>query len=360
VEQIPEWGLTANTLLSLQQSWADREGLAIMMGYINTATDVGNTGHSWGILTGGTQVTTNIESHSYSLPLLSGSIGVMNDRFVNVGRLKKLTASFTPAQILPLTVTLTSATAACTMSLVLSDFYLSLEMVDIGAAAQATIDKSLIDGKMYSHITTFKTTTSTVTASSGLQTLNIGLTASSCKSIFTTFYEQGTAGTTNSANGKYDSKNPGINSIGFNIAGISYPASGSLNPLLYPSQVFRNTQCAIGNFNSTQFKSAILPTYYQKLSVGIAPPSTTFANQADYLWTLGASASALCQFIYGENFEKIPKRGCISGSDLTFQKIQLVINTVSAPTNAHIAYIMGMFDGVLMHDTHTGDLIGIL
>ena len=79
---------------------------------------------------------------------------------------------------------------------------------------------------------------------------------SSVKSLFARFYEGGASSATNSLNGKYDIKCPIINSINFSVGGIKYPQT-PINPLLNPSQSFRELQMAIGSFNSSTMTSSI-------------------------------------------------------------------------------------------------------
>jgi hypothetical protein len=129
------------------------------------------------------------------------------------------------------------------------------------------LDSTLTDGKSYIHGTTYRSSSTSLPSTSGSTSLLAGLRASSVKSLFTRFFDGGSATTANSSNGKYDSKNPMISNISYNIGGVKYPQVG-INPLLNPSQVFRNTQMALGSFNNYQFQSSITPTQYCKLSAG--------------------------------------------------------------------------------------------
>ena len=101
--------------------------------------------------------------------------------------------------------------------------------------------------------------------SQGNTSLLAGIRASSVKSIFTRF-AQNTL-TVNNLHGKFNSFNPSISSINFSIGGLKYPQT-PINPLLSPSQSYRETQIAVGSFNSTQFTSSIPPTLYCRLSAG--------------------------------------------------------------------------------------------
>ena len=85
-----------------------------------------------------------------------------------------------------------------------------------------------------------------------------------------------------SVNGKYDSRNPMIYSINFYVGGIQYPQT-HINPLLNPSQAFRELQMANGSFNSTQFQSSITPGRYCVLATGgVATAATTTAGTQEW------------------------------------------------------------------------------
>jgi hypothetical protein len=237
-----------------------------------------------------------------------------------------------------------------------------MEVVDIGASALSILDAGLHEGKMFSHATAYKTTTSQIPAgTSGSAVIPLGLVGSSVKSLFVRFQDGGAVSTANSINHKYDSKNPLLNQIGFNINGINYPNSGTLNPLLNPAQVFRNLQIAYGNYNAQTFQSAITPVNYAKLSAG-GTATTLLANQTtqDAIWSLTSSATAQSQFFYGESLEKVCKRGINSGMNLNSSKIALMLNIASAITNSHNVYCHALQDMIIIHDVNSGDVTSLI
>jgi hypothetical protein len=173
--------------------------------------------------------------------------------------------------------------------------------------------------------------------------------------LFARWFEGGTLSTTNSSNGKYDSKNPLINNIQFNIGGVKYPQT-PVNPLLNPSQAFRETQMAIGSFNNSQFQSSITPTQYCKLSVGGTAQAVGVGGTQEYSWNLGSDPSKQSQFIFGENVEVCARRGLLSGLNATSAPIFVEMNIATTPSYAHTLYVQAMIDQVLIHDVRSGDI----
>jgi hypothetical protein len=289
------------------------------------------------------------------VPILSSVIGVTADKFLNIGRTSKLQCVFQTSSVLPLSILAGTATAAGTFQVTLSDFSLQLEYIDIGLSALSMLDKSLVDGKQYIHGVTYRTVSNTLPANiSGTASLLAGIRASSVKSLFVRFFENGALGTNNSTNGKYDAKNPLISNIAFNIAGTKYPQVG-INPLLNPSQSFREVQMAIGSFNSSAFTSSITPANYCKLSAGGTAKALNLTAQ-EYTWSLGSSISAQCQYFFGQNLEIVAKRGLLSGLNCTSAPVFLDLTIAAGITNAHTMYVQAMVDSILIHDVLTGDI----
>ena len=190
LEDINEYGLVNDTLLALQQNNSVRDGIALQMGYLSS-TAIESQGHAIGIFNGRQLVTGDNESHNYSVPLCSGILGVLDDRFINIGRTSKLTLTLQTINILPLSITCNNATNATSFVVTLSDFALNLQYIDIGLSALKLLDSQLVDGKMYSHAITYRTSTATLPSTSGAVSLLCGLRASSVKSLFARYYENG-------------------------------------------------------------------------------------------------------------------------------------------------------------------------
>jgi hypothetical protein len=355
IEDITEFGLVNDLLVATQLNPATRDSLAVQYGFNSDAASIAAQGHQWTTIVGGA-ATTATETYSYSIPLTSSVVGSLADRFFNIGRTNKLQIALQTATELPISI-LCSATAAAAgaMTVTLSDFAIQCQYVDVGATALAMIDATLPDKKAYIHGTTYKTSSISMPAVAGTQSLLAGIRGSSIKSLFARFQDLGTQSTTNSINGKYDSKNPMINSINFNVGGQRLP-NNPVNPLLNPSRAFRALQMASGAFNNATFQSAMPPAQYCKLAAGgTAQAATVGATQA-YFWNLGSVQTALCQFIYGEDLEVVARRGLMSGLNCNSAPVFVEFNVASAPTNAQTLYVHALGDVVYIHDVMTGDV----
>jgi hypothetical protein len=356
IEDITEYGFVNDTLIALQMSNSVRDGVANQFGFLSSASAIDNQGHAIGILNNRTLATTaESEVHSYSIPLLSGVAGVLADKMLNIGRTSRLQIVLVTTNQLPYTIVSSTATTAGSFSVTLSDFSLGLEYIDVGLNALQMLDQTLADGKAYIHGTSYRTATATIPAgTSGTQSLLVGVRASSVKSLFSRFFDGGSASTTNSINGKYDSKNPVLNSVNWSIGGIKFPQS-AVNPLLNPAQAFRETQMAVGSWNNYLFTSGITPVNYCKLAAGGTAAGTT-STTTDYNYTLSSSATAQAQFIFGVNTEVVMRRGLLSGYNCTAAPIFLECNIGAALTNSNTLYGIAMIDTILIHDVRSGDI----
>ena len=291
---------------------------------------------------------------------MSGVLGVMADKFFPIGLTKKLLLTLTTASILPITLLGGTAGTSPTFTVSLTDFWVNAEIIDIGANAFNQIVSTLPDGKMYLHGQTYKTTTALIPGgASGVMNLPVGLTGSSVRSLFARFHEtKGDPDTATSLWGKYSSSNPCLSSLAWNIGGTQVPSS-SYNPLLFPAQTFRSYLQALGSFNSTQFKTSICQVYYQRLtSQGTA--SGRVNPTQDQGWDKNGNITYQNSFFVGENLETIPRRGLLSGQDLTFQKVHLALqNTASTPNPVNV-YIHALLDCITIVDINSGECITII
>jgi hypothetical protein len=365
IEDISEFALVNDTLVALQMNNAVRHGVANQYGFDVNYQQVASQGHKIDCMSSsvgaGNFATTLSETHSYSIPLTSGILGVLADKFLNIGRTSKLQIVLQTAPLLPISGGVNAAftTAAPTFQFQLSNFSIQAEYVDIGINALQMLDQTLVDGKAYIHGTTYRTSSATMPSSAGSSSVLAGIRASSVKSLFARFAQGGTASSTNSLNGKFDSFNPMISSINFNIGGIKFPQT-PVSPLLQPSQAFRETQMAIGSFNNAQFQSCIVPSAYCKLSAGGTASGTGTTNTRgatqEFNWSLGSIVNAQAQFIFGENVEVCARRGLLSGLNCTSAPIFVEMITATAATNSHTLYVMAMLDHVIIHDCKSGDI----
>jgi hypothetical protein len=355
LEDIQEYGLNYDTLTALQINPAVRDSMAMGYGFLSDTGNQGNQGHSWLALTARAPTTADVETHSYSFPLLSGLLGMGSDKFLNIGRLNKLQFALQTATELPISILCAGAMTAGTITITLSDIALNLEYCDIGASAIGMLDATLIDGNSYIHGVSYRTSAVAMPAVVGNQSLLAGIRGSSVKSLFARFVDGGAINTTNSFNSKYDSKNPLATSLNYNIGGLKYP-NNPVNPLIAPASAFRNTQMAIGSFNNSAFGSSLVPAFYCKLAAGGTASSTTLGGTQDANYTLGTANTALAQFIYGENLEVVAKKSLMSGISCVNAPVFIEINTSTAPTNAQQVYVTAMVDAVFIHNVRTGDI----
>jgi hypothetical protein len=198
IEDIGEYGLVNDTLINLQMNNSVRDGIATSYGFSSNGS-IDSQGHAIAVFTTNTIATGQSESHSYAVPLLSGSIGVLADKFLNIGRTSKLQVVLQTTSVLPLSIlTAANANAAGTFSVTLSDFSLQCEYVDIGLNALKMLDQTLVDGKSYIHGVTYRSSSTSLPATSGSTSLLAGIRASSVKSLFARFVDGGAISTTNS------------------------------------------------------------------------------------------------------------------------------------------------------------------
>ena len=374
IEDISEFALMNDTMIALQMNTSVRHGCATSYGFntgdfqtegnTDTAMGGGNMGHIWDSFANGSAIAvTTGESHSYSLPLTSGVLGVLADKFLNIGRTSKLQLVLQTSSVVPIScinTLVTPFTTAPVLQLTISNMSLQCEYIDVGINALQLLDQTLVDGKAYSHGVTYRTSTASLPAGiSGATSLLAGIRASSVKSLFVRFAQGGTVGTTTSLHGKFSSFNPLLNGICFNIGGIKYPQT-PVNVLLNPSQAFRDTQLAMGSWNNSNFQCGISPTQYCKLSSGGKAYGVGGYAQ-DYKWSanefqIQIGQCVQSQFLFGQNVEVCMRRGLLSGLNATSAPIFVELSINNALTNPHTMYVQAMIDHVIIHDVRSGDI----
>jgi hypothetical protein len=344
--------MTYDTITQLMMSQSVRDAVALPLGFQSSGNDNNNIGHKWSVLSGAQNAANSVEVHSYSLPVMSALVASGNDKFLNCGRISRLQAQFTTPSILPITINNASTTNALVFSVVLSEFTLGLEFIDIGSEALSMVDTALIDGKSYSHGVTYKTSSTSLPATTGSVSLLSGLRGSSLKSLITR-HQENTLTTAGEVNGKYGSKCPNATSFNYSIGGIKYPQQ-TINPLSQPALAYTETLKAVGCFNTALYQPSIQPNAYCVLSAGGTNQSYANTNGSDYNWATTASSNTILDaFFIGQNLERIAKKGIFSGIDCTSSSI-FVEETIAALTNPHIVYNMGIFDVVYIHDIASG------
>ena len=80
MEDIGEFGLVNDTLVNLQMNNSVRDGVASQYGFLSS-TAIDSQGHQISVLSSanGTLAVNQTETHSYSIPLASGVVGVLAD-----------------------------------------------------------------------------------------------------------------------------------------------------------------------------------------------------------------------------------------------------------------------------------------
>ena len=122
-----------------------RSGSATQYGFQQSATVLGSQGHQIAVLSAANVATANTqtETHSYSIPLCSGVLGVLADKFLNIGRTSKLQLVLQSASVIPITGgTNVAWTSGATVQVTLSNFSISAEYVDIGLNALQMLDQT--------------------------------------------------------------------------------------------------------------------------------------------------------------------------------------------------------------------------
>jgi len=351
LEQVNEYGIVYDTVTQLMMNQSQRDGSALPYGF-HSATSNENQGHSWTALTG-FQAAASVEAHSYSIPVMSGLIGAAADSFLNIGRVSKLQMVLQTTSTLPITITDAATGTAVTFTVALSDFTLGCEYVDVGMDALGMVDSTLIDGNFYSHGTTYKVSSTALSAgTTGQVSLLSGLRGSSLKSLVTRFQEN-VLSTAGGANGKYDAKLPNLSAFNYSIGGVKYPQA-SINCLTQPALAYTEVLKAVGAFNSALYNTSIIPVQFCVLSAGGVTAALTNTNGSDFNCSTSATAgSKQAGFFVGQNLEKSAKHGIFSGLDVTSAPIFNELS-ITALTNAHNVYNVGMFDAVYIHDVRSG------
>jgi len=356
VEDITEYALVNDLLINFQMNNAVRDGTAMQFGF-DDSTGITSQGHPITTFDGRVAALTETCSYSYSVPILSGLVGALSDKMLNIGRTSKLQLILQSSSVLPVTfINTTASNAASSIKVTLANFSITCEYIDIGGSALKMLDQTLVNNQAYIHGVSYRVTSNTIPAgTSGNLSLLAGIRNSSVKSIFVKYVDNLVNSLTNgSVNSKFDGKNPSINSWAISIGGMRYP-SNPLNPLLQPSQSFSECEKAVGSFNNAQFQSCITRARYCKLARGGTTPGET-STSTDRNYSLSSNATAQCQFFMGYCLEVCAKRGLLSGLNCASAPVFVENNLAVACTNAQLIYVMAMIDCIFIHDVSTGDI----
>ena len=357
LEDITEYGLVNDLLINFQMNNAVRDGVAMQFGFDDASGNNTSQGHTISAFNGRVAAASNTCSYSYSVPILSGLIGALSDKMLNVGRTSKLQLILQSSSVLPVTfVNTTASNAASSVKVTLANFSITCEYIDIGGSALKMLDQTLVNNQAYIHGVSYRVTSNTIPAgTSGNLSLLAGIRNSSVKSIFVKYVDNLVNSLTNgSVNSKFDGKNPSINSWAISVGGMRYP-SNPLNPLLQPSQAFSECEKAIGSFNNAQFQSCITRARYCKLARGGTTPAES-STSTDRNYSLSSSATAQCQFFMAYCLEVCAKRGLLSGLNCSSAPVFVENNLAVSCTNAQLIYVIAMIDCIFIHDVSSGDI----
>ena len=355
LESCSELGLVYNLLTEYAMSNSDRDGVGIQYGFQSTAQSA-VVGHSIDALVGTLAVPLS-QSTSYSFPLLSSIIGSAASKAFPIGNVPKLQVILSTTNLLPITMTATSATAAGTFRVTLTDMVLNLQYITLPPAAQNMIESSLSDGKYYIQGNAYRVASSTLPAAiTGFSSVISGIRASSLKSVFFAFNELATTNVW----GKYSSKNPCVSHFAFNANGLRYP-SLPVEAYLHPARVLTELQRAMGSFNSTELKCVADTARFCVLSTGAAARSYAVATPTrDSYWenTANGDSVALGQacFYFGVDTEDVNKKGVLSGLNINSSQVFLEVTMGETPTSSHSVYSIGMLDAIYVVDARTGNI----
>jgi hypothetical protein len=354
LEQITNYGMVNDMLLQNEINVADRDSLACMYGLQYEAAGAvsalnNNQGHKLVGIDAVTLGASTIVYYSYSVPILSSLLGKGASKMMQLAT-NKLQLQLTTSAIAPVTIVTGTATTAALFKYTIDNVSISAQIVDIGNEGVRLLGKT---GMQYYNGVTYKVSSGLVPAgASGSLQLLAGIRGSSVRALFLRAVESGIS-TAASLNFIYDSKAPQATSLSWLINGKQYP-SNPVDLLHNPAQVFTQTQCAIGNFHTSDFKSGLVPSEYF-----IFIPGGTIPNDSDAAFTAAGSATAAvsqAQFNWGLNLERISKAGVMDGMNLNSSNTFLNVTLANGATNSITMYFIAKMDALYILDTATGEM----
>jgi hypothetical protein len=357
IDDITAYNVVNDMLVQNEISVAERDSLAALYGFqyenVGTGSINANQGHVIQGINNTTPAAQVDRYYSYSIPLLNSLIGKGADKFFNHGSLSNLQLVLQTSSIIPLTIVTTNAgTTPIIMQVTIDNISLNLQVVDVGLEGLKMLGKA---GPQYFSGITYRTSTQTLpAATAGQVSLLTGVRGASVRSLFFRATEASTLSTTGCINFVFDSKMPVSTATSWNINGTQYP-SNPVDFVRNPAKALADTQQAIGNFNTYEFKSGLVPSQY----FITIPSGSALPNDADAVLAIATSASSVAnqaQFCYGLSLEKVAKHGILDGMDLrsgnTFLNMQLAV----ANSNSVTLYFIARMDIVYVLDTASGTL----
>lgn len=282
----------------------------------------------------------------YSIPLPNSLIGDGARNFCPVGALAKLDLSLWTNAIAPVIFTsVGTATVNPTIQFTIDNMSIDLQYIYLDQKSAALLGAPR---ETYVHGITNRCATAPYTASSGQQSLLIGLRGRSIRSIATKFVS-GTATTAGSVNGVYDSKAVLATSLSLFLAAKSRFPNVPHNVVQAPTTVFDHALQAADGFVPDKMK------YGGSSQAACIYTGALPAGCSNWLTVAGSTTSAgsLAAFTFGENLQ-IASTSALNGYDLSVSASNFLEMNLAAAPDAGQAYFISAQDIIYVIDLESG------
>ena len=359
LEDMNLYGLINDVVVQTEIDVAQRDVLAAAFGFQYeldsdaTGSKNINGGHALPLIEQGSTTITGeqIVYFSYSVPLVSSLLGKGASKMFNIGQTNRLQLTLQTAATLPLTFVTSTAGTPAVFETTMDNIQLSCQYVDVGNEGMRLLGKS---GPQYYNGLTYRVSSSSVNAGqAGAVSILTGIKGSSVRALGLRVCEAATNTTAACVNGIYDSKCPQATALSWNINGQLMP-SNPINPLYNPAQLFMQTQQSLGNFNSYEWKSGLIPARYFTYI-----PGGTLPTDADRVFTIAGNASfatAQAQFLWMYSLERVSKAGIMDGQNLSSGQTYLQAQIQNGSTNNLTYFFIAKMDVVYVLDPASGEL----
>ena len=355
LEDINLYGMVNDVVVQTEIDVAQRDVLAASHGFAyeaSTATTKNtNNGHPIAGIDAATVTSAVDVYYSYSIPIVSSLLGKGASKMFNIGQTNRLQLTLQTAAILPITFVTNVVTTAVSFTSTIDNIQLSCQYVDVGAEGMRLLGKS---GPQYYNGLTWRVSASSVSAGqSGAVSILTGVKGSSVRSLGLRVCEASTSTLAGCVNGIFDSKCPQATALSWNINGQLMP-SNPINALYNPAQLFMQTQQSLGNFNSYEWKSGLVPNRYF-----VYIPGGTLPTDADQVFTAAGNASTAidqAQFLWMYSLERVAKAGIMDGQNLNSGQTYLQVQIQNGSTNALTYFFIAKMDVVYVLDPATGEI----
>jgi hypothetical protein len=358
LEDINLYGLINDVIVQTEIDVSQRDVLASAFGFAyepesSNAQNI-TAGHA---LTGINNSTIALSStvdvyYSYSIPLVSALLGKGASKMFNIGATSRLQLTLQTASVLPITfVTGTATPALAKFTATMDNIQISSQYIDVGAEGMRLLGKS---GPQYYNGLTWRVSATAVSSSqSGAVSILTGLKGSSVRTCGLRVCESSAQTTAGCINGIYDSKCPQATALSWNINGQLMP-SNPVNPLYNPAQLFMQTQQALGNFNSYEWKSGLVPSRYF-----VYVPGGTLPTDADRVFSDAGNTSSVLyqsQFLWMYSLERVSKAGIMDGQNLNSGQTYLQAQIQNGSTASLTYFFIAKMDVVFILDPASGEI----